>query len=45
MSNHPYRLAEHLRIAGGVDDVDLQREPAVMGLGGCDGDGLGAKIR
>lgn len=33
-----------MRIAGGVDDVDLQLKPAVMGLLGGDGDLLGAAV-
>ena len=44
MSNHPYRLAKHLRIAGGVGDVDLQVEPSVVGLLDGDGDVLGAAV-
>ena len=44
MSIHPYRLAKHLRIAGGVGDVDLQVKPAVVGLFDGDGDALGAAV-
>ena len=44
MSIHSYRLAKHLRIAGGVGDVDLKVEPAVMGLFDGDGDVLGATV-
>lgn len=44
MSIHPYRLAKHLRIAGGVGDVDLQVKPAVVGLLDGDGDVLGTAV-
>jgi hypothetical protein len=44
MSIHSYRLAKHLRIAGDVGDVDLQVEPAVVGLLDGDGDVLGAAV-
>lgn len=37
-------MAKHLRVAGGVGDVDLQVEPAVVGLFDGNGDVLGAAV-